>query len=199
MANSDTPFGLKPIRHMLLGALPGVNSVKGKPYTCATTYGTAIFKGDLVIPVAAGGIEAAAADAGVLVCGVMAGCRYKDANGVWHQSDYIPAIKTGFTDIEIDVYDDPFIVWEIQADDGGSGTVAEADRFATANHVAGAGSTTTGLSGHELDADNVGTGLQFRILDKYSGEVPNDWASLHTKLLVIFNEHFYNTYSGATV
>ena len=201
MANSDTPFGFKPVRHMIPGAHISVNSIKGKPYTCATTYGTAIFKGDAVIPVAAGGIEAAAADAGVLVCGVAQAFRWKDAAGDFHEGDYIPATKTGFTEIEIDVMDDPNVIFEVQADDGGSSTVAESARFAVANHVAGAGSTTTGISGHELDASDVGTGLQLRILDKCDASRynPNDWASLHTKLLVMFNEHFYSTGGGATV
>jgi len=198
MANADTPFGFKPIRHMFLGTLPGVNSVKGSPYTCAVAYATALFRGDLVVPVAAGGIEAAAANDGVIVCGVFWGCSYVDANGDQKHSDYIPATKTGFTEIKLDVYDDPFIVFETQADDAGADPLAEADRFATANHVAGAGSTTTGLSGHELDSSDAGTGLQFRILEKSTSYSPNDWAA-SVIVQVVFNEHFYNTGSGATV
>jgi hypothetical protein len=185
---------------MFLGALPGVNSVKGSPYTCATTYGTALFRGDAVKPVAAGGIEAAAANDGVLVCGVFFGCTYVDANGDQQISDYIPASKTGFTEIKLDVYDDPFIVYEVQGD-GVSASAAEADRFATANHVAGAGSTTTGLSGHELDSSDIGTGLQLRILERVLPPryTPNDWGSANVKLQVIFNEHFYSIGGGATV
>jgi hypothetical protein len=159
-----------------------------------------LFRGDLVKVVAAGGIEAAAADDGVLVCGVFWGCSYVDANGDRKQSDFIPATKTGFTDIKLDVYDDPDIIFEIQGD-GVGGAAAEADRFATANHIAGAGSTTTGISGHELDTSDIGTGLQFRILERvlpprYN---PNDWAVANVKLQVMFNEHFYKQDGGATV
>lgn len=199
MANADIAKGFRPKRHMFLGALPGVNSVKGEPYTCATTYGTALRQGDAVKPVAAGGIEKAAANDGVLVCGIFWGCSYVDANGDQQLSDEIPASKTGFTEIKLDVYDDPFIIYEIQADDGGASTAAEADTFATANHVVGTGSSVTKLSGDELDASDIGTGLQLRILRKSSAHYPNDWASSNVVLEVMFNEHFYKQDGGATV
>jgi hypothetical protein len=189
---------------MFLGALPGVNSVMGQPYTCETTYATAMFRGDLVIavtPVAAtssGCIQAAAANDGEIVCGVFWGCSYKDANGNYVTgADYIPATKTGFTEIELDVYDDPFIVYEVQADDGGSATLAATEIFATANHVAGSGSTTTGISAHELDASDAGTGLQLRIIRRITSPryTPNDWGST-TKLEVVITEHFWRQNGG---
>ena len=54
MANSDTPRGFWPIRHLTGG------TIRQSEYTIATGYATALFKGDIVKLVAGGGIEAAA-------------------------------------------------------------------------------------------------------------------------------------------
>jgi hypothetical protein len=54
------------------------------------------------------------------------------------------------------------IVFGIQCDDGTA--VAATDVFATANHVATTGDTTTKLSKHELDSSDLGTGQQMRVI-----------------------------------
>jgi len=64
---------------------------------------------------------------------------------------------------------------------------------ATANHVAGSGNATTQLSGHELDTDDIGTGLQLRIL-RLVKRPDNAWGP-HADLEVEFNEH--NGHSGS--
>lgn len=87
----------------------------------------------------------------------------------------------------VQVYDDPNIVFGVQADTGTA--VAATDRFATANHVATTGSTTTKLSANELDSSDIGTGAQLKIIGIID-EPNNSWAE-HVDLEVIFNEHLY--------
>ena len=55
-------------------------------------------------------------------------------------------------------------LFAVQADSSTALTVAA--RHATANHAVTAGDTDTGVSNVELDASDVGTGVQMRILDK---------------------------------
>ena len=76
-------------------------------------------------------------------------------------------------------------LFAIQADIGTALTVAA--RHATANHVVTAGDTDTGVSNIELDASDVGTGIQMRILNKLD-EPNNSWAE-HVDLVVEFTEN----------
>lgn len=155
MANIDNPRGFWPLRHLSGG------EIRTNRYTAAGT----IYRGDLVTAGAGGTITASAADAGVLVIGV--------------------AAHYGLTTETIEVYDDPNIVFGVQADTGTA--PAATDIFATANHVAGSGNTTTKISGHELDSSDIGTGLQMRIIGKV--EAPdNDWGE-HVDVAVVLVEH----------
>ena len=164
MANVDNPIGFRPLYHLM-----------GVPFQAnkyILTTGATAYKGDLLKVVAAGTVEPAAADDGVIVVGVAA--------------EYISDSGSAGGK-EILVWDDPYIVFAVQADTGT--TVAASDVFATANHVAGAGSATTKLSGHELDSSNIGTGAQLKIIGKVD-EPANTWAE-HVDLAVLINEHLY--------
>jgi enhancing lycopene biosynthesis protein 2 len=163
MANTDKPTGFRPIRHLTGGEI----RTERRVLTASAT----VYPGDVVKAVAGGSVEAAAADDGIICPGVAA--------------EYKVAAATGTT--WVDVYVDPNIVYEVQADSGTALTAAAVN--ATANHVATTGSTTTLMSLQELDSSDVGTGANFKIL----GMVPradNEWAE-HVKLEVIFNEHLY--------
>jgi len=70
MANKDAAFGFRPVRHLSGGEL------RTNEYKIAANYGTAIYQGQAVIAVTAGGIEAAAA--GNVVLGIFGGCFYTD-------------------------------------------------------------------------------------------------------------------------
>lgn len=164
MANVDNPKGFWPIRHQCGG------EIRSNEYIVTT--GSTVYRGDLLKVVAAGTVEAAAADAGVIVVGVAA--EYASDSG-----------SAG--GVKVLVYDDPYIVFGIQADTGTA--VAATGVFATANHVAGSGSATTFLSGHELDSSDIGTGAQLKIIGKIS-EPNNSWAE-HVDLEVLISEHLY--------
>jgi hypothetical protein len=166
MANVDNPRGMWPIRHLTGGEI--------RTNTYFVTTSAAIYKGDPVTAINTGCVSAITANDGWKVVGVAA--------------EWITAAKSATAYTEIQVYDDPNIVFGIQADSGTSPAVT--DIFATANtNTYAAGNTTTGISICELDASDIGTGLQLRILGKTSD--PNNAWGEHVDLEVIFNEHFY--------
>jgi len=168
MANIDAPIGLWVSRHLTGG------EIRAKDY-CVTASAT-IFQGDLLKVVAAGTVQASVANDGVIVIGVAA--EYKVGN------------SSGTT--KILVYDDPYIIFGVQMDDDGAITSSAIDVFATANHLAGTGSTTTYLSGHELDESDIGTGGQLRILGLCNTRDPNNAWGDHADVEVQIAEHIFN-------
>jgi hypothetical protein len=165
MANTDNPRGFWPVRHLCGG------EIRTNSYTLTT--GATVYKGDVVKAVAAGTIEAAAADIGEAAIGIAA--EYK-----------ADAASAG--GISVQVYDDPWIVFGVQMDDAGTVSTS-ADVFNTANHLAGSGSSTTKLSGHELDMSDINTGAQFKLLGLVSD--PNNSWGANCDVEVIFNEHLF--------
>lgn len=163
MANVDNAIGFEPIDHLCGG------EIRAHEYTM--TASTTVYKGDLLKIVAAGTVEPGAADIGTAAIGVAAEYKVSAATGTY----------------KILVYDDPYIIFRVQADSGTA--VAATAVGATANHVAGSGSATTKMSGHELDSSDIGTGAQLKILGKVETS-DNTWAE-HVDLRVIFNEHHY--------
>lgn len=163
MANLDNAKGFWPIGHLTGGV------IRTNEYLI--TASQTIYQGSLLKVVDGGTVEDAAADAGVIVIGVAA--EYKVGN------------SSGTTPIA--VYDDPYIIYGVQADTGTAPTAA--DVFETANHVVGSGSTTTKLSGNELDSSDIATGAQLKILGKID-EPNNAWGE-HVDLRVIINEHLF--------
>jgi len=163
MANEDAPRGFRPVRHLTGG------TIRPSVYTIASAYGTDIFNGDVVKLVTGGGIELAAA--GNRMIGVFAGVKYTDSSGNLIYKEYWPASTTA-TDIEAQVYDDPYIVFGAQSD----GSTVAADVGELTNHVAGAGSAVTGRSAHELNASSGTSTAGFRILGKVNAP-DNAWGT----------------------
>ena len=160
MANVDAAFGAKPVRHLTGGT---VRANEWKIIGDGTS-STAIFTGDFVKLLSTGYIDAAAA--GNRILGVFAGCNYTNSSGEQVFSKYYPASTTtqNSGDITALVYDDPNIVWAVQS----SGSADFADIGNLANHVAGAGSTTTGSSAHEIDGTTDTGTAGLRILGLYN-------------------------------
>ena len=157
MANSDTPFGLRPIRHKSGAPYNGAAT----PYYVNSGYGTALFIGDPVIKVAGGSntaamevpgggtfgigtlpeIEKATAGDGNRITGVIVGFSPLPSN-LEHKHNPASTARVAY------VCDDPDMVFEIQAD----GAVPAASMGLNAVLIyTHAGSTYTGLSGVELD------------------------------------------------
>jgi len=165
MANVDNPRGFWPVKHLSGG------EIRTHPYLVTT--GATVYPGDLLKVVDAGTVEAAAANDGVIVIGVAA--------------EYVnDAASAGSKAVQ--VYDDPHIVFGVQADSGTA--VAATEVFETANHVATTGSTTMYHSLQELDASDIATGAQLKIIGKLDSP-DNAWGE-HVDLLVVIAEHMFN-------
>jgi len=156
MANLDTPFGLKPIKHLMGAPWNG----KVNTYYVPSTDGTAIFKGDAVK--SAGSADAtgkfpsvAQAAAGDLIRGVVVGFGdnpYTMLHPDTPNRDYRPVS----TAMYVFVVDDPFVIFEIQEDSTGNNLAATEVGLST-NLVVGSGSTATGKSAMELDSSDTAT------------------------------------------
>lgn len=185
MANVDAPRGFKPVRY-----------VSGAPYNGAvnefSTAGgdsTAIFLGD---PVTLSGTsqtidgqiyaDVDQAATGDIVIGVVVGVK-----PVTHESTIYREASTARI---LYVADDPNLLFEIQEVSGGTALTA-ADIGLNADFVVGSGSTSTGLSGVELDNS---TEANTATLDcKIVGFVNREGNEIgeHAKWLVRLNKHQY--------
>lgn len=184
MANKDASFGLKPVKMMGGSPYSGGQS----RYRIAANYGTNIFQGDLVAQVTGGGIELHADGGTVPIVGVFNGCMFTDPTTSEQVfSNHYPA-STNASDIIAFVHDDPNTVFEIQADD----TFPVADLFGNFDIVyTNSGSTTTGISGAELDVTTgaTTTTLPLKAIDISQDPENSDVGSANTNVLVVIQNH----------
>lgn len=183
MANSDTPFGLRPVRY-----------ISGRPYTGAVNMysavssdGTAIYIGD---PVKLSGTSQ-----------TINGRIYKDVDQ-GATGDVFTGVVVGVLPVTQDslvyraastqrillVADDPELLFEIQEVSGGTALTAN-DAGLNANIVVGSGSTSSGMSGVELNNATEATTntLDVQIVD-FVDRVDNEIGE-HAKWLVRINRH----------
>ena len=190
MANIDSAFGLIPI------AKVGQNPNNGglTSYDVGASQTTAIFTGDPVKYKNDGTVEVATATDALL--GVARGAFYTDpttSKPTW--SPYIPA-TTATTDAKVFVCDDPMQTFIAQQDSVVSNIVA-ANLNENANLIFNAGSTTTGVSGVEIDSSSVADTAthQVRLIDFW--DVPDNDATLDNSVLVIkINNHKLMAHTG---
>ena len=129
---------------------------------------TDVFIGDVVDALTTGYVSPAAADSNVIV-------------GI--ANSYLSSSATG----KVRVHFDPHQSYSVQCVSGT--TPAVADYFANANHIAGAGSTTTKKSAHELNIATLSTSdLGFMILGAFP-QVGNNATQQHAEYRVRLNEH----------
>lgn len=194
MANSDTPFGFKPVKHLNGSPWNGKVNV----YYIPSTDETATFKGDAVklagsadasgkYPTVA---QAAATDA---ICGVIVGfgdnpytMLHPDAPNTDH--------RAASTAMYAFVVDDPYVIFEVQEDSVGNSIAATMVGLAT-DITVGTGSTTTGKSAMELDSSDTATAAGqcriMRLVNREDNEIGD-----HAKWEVLIAEHqFLNTIS----
>ena len=185
MANQDAAFGM---RHV--GRIGGPATNVQNRYRIAANYGTAIFKGDMVMQVTGGTVEVHADGGTVPIVGVFNGCRYTDpTTGKETFSNFYPA-STNASDIEAFIIDDPMAIFEIQAD----AAFPVADLFGNFDIVyTSSGSTTTGLSGAELDVTTGATtaGLPLKAIDISKNVDNDDVSSDATNVLVVIQNHIF--------
>jgi len=146
MANQDAAFGFRPARHLTGG------QIRAEEANIANNYDTAIYTGQVVEAVTAGGVEAATVG-DVQQAGVFGGVFYTDpttSKPTWKA--YYPA-STAAADIVATIYMDPDIVFEAQHDETGTAAL----NFSSGNFIGTGGSTVTGQSTQELDTNTFTT------------------------------------------
>jgi hypothetical protein len=186
MANQDAAFGLRPV-----GKIGGMPFTGGQSrYRIAANHGTNIFQGDLVKQVTGGHIERHDAGDTVPIVGVFNGVQYTDPTTKEQKfSNFYPA-STNASDIIAFVIDDPNVIYEIQCD----AAFPIADLFGNFDIVhTSAGSTTTGISGAELDVTTGATtaGLPIKAIDISQDPENSDVASDATNVHVVIQNSIF--------
>jgi len=190
MANQVEKFGLRPYRKLDGTPLVGAQN----RYTVASGYATAIFQGDLVIPVTGGNIERYPGNTSTAVVGVFNGCFYTDPTTQKPTfKNYYPG-GVAASDITAFVVDDPDAVFLVDAD----ATFARADLFQNYSLTAVSGNTKTGNSLQQLDVSVSGTDTTFVVqaIDISQDPDNSSTSSANANILVRINNHFYRSGTG---
>jgi hypothetical protein len=174
MSATSAPFGLRPAFHP-----SGLDRAQALAGGIPSAYNTDILKGQAVLYVAGSGVIEPVNATGDALSGAFAGVEWTDTTGRRRVSNYWPAntaYQTGSCVAYF--YNDPNIVYEIQAD----GSVAQTSIGLDANlSNFAAGSNVTGLSQATLSASILSTGVQgqVQILD-LAPYVDNAWGDAYT-------------------
>jgi hypothetical protein len=183
MANIDTPFGLRPVRYM--SGAPYNGAVNA--YSTAAGDATAIYIGDpVIISGTAQTIDGVIyqdvdqAATGDVIVGVVVGVKPVTRDSTIYREASTQRI--------VYVADDPSLLFEIQEVSGGTSLTAN-DIGLNANFVVAAGSTTTGMSGVELNNATEATTntLDLQIVG-FSNRIGNEVGE-NAKWLVRINRH----------
>ncbi len=194
MANVDSPFGLKPIRHLSGAPYNGACNA----YYCLSTYAVALFIGDPVIKVASGSNTAAYLGYAIGTLPAIQVCACTDGlvpTGVIvgfgpNRNDLSKAYKPASTESLVWVADDPDLIFEVQAD----GAVPAASMGLNGNLIAThSGNTLTNMSGYELDSGTTdgpaGDPSNPLTVIRAVNREDNDTTITHAKVEVRFNLH----------
>ena len=196
-------YGLEPIRQANGGTIRNNNFVDGNGYRIAATAPTAYFEGD-TCSLASGLLvqDIGSGNTGAVV-GVFWGAEYADnSSGDVKFVRSIAASTVAKAQFKAYVYDDPYTIFKMQADQAGS-ALTSADVGANAQNLTGSGSTVTFKAGSSLDsstASNTQNATQqaypFQILG--SAETDLSYSALGTTMdvLVKINTHSWGRYDG---
>ena len=190
MANVSEKFGLRPYRKLDGTPLVGAQN----RYTIASGYATAIYQGDLVLPVAAGNIERHTAGNSTPVVGVFNGVFYTDPTTQKPTyKNYYPG-SIAASDITAFVVDDPDAVFLMDADEA----FTRANLFANYSVTNTTGVTQTGISKVQLDVSATGTAATFVVqaIDISQDPDNSDTGSANANILVRINNHFFRSGTG---
>jgi len=185
MANVDKAFGLRP-----LGNLSATGAQKQYGYEIADNQSGAIYQGDLVT-LSGGYVVKYDSSLHTAALGVFNGCSYIDPTSgkpTW-KNFYPGSVNITAGVITAEVVDDPNQLFLIQADED----VVQADIGLNANIAYTAGSSTTGVSGTELDSSTIAdtAALNLKIVGLYN--VPGNALGDFAVVVVKINEHLYGS------
>lgn len=197
MANTDKPFGFKPVKHLDGSPYNGAFNI----YYHSASDGTALFIGDLVqpdetntettgkYPSVKQHVAAQTDNVGVVV-GVGDTPQLAIRNTNTNAVNYCPAS----TAMYIAVADAPDLIFEIQ-EDSDTSTLDAGALHANADVIVGSGSTTTGISAMEIDSSSVTSSAAcLRLLRLVPRE--DNALGANAKWWVLINEHAYKTTTG---
>jgi hypothetical protein len=191
MANKDAAFGMRPVGR--IGGSPYTGGLSR--YRIAADYGTAIFQGDMVMQVTGGGVEVHADGGTVPIVGVFQGCSYTDPTTKEQvYKNYYPA-STDASDIFAYIIDDPMVIFEIQC----NAAFPVADLLGNFDIVyTSSGSTTTGISGAELNVSDgaTTTSLSLKCIDISQDPQNSDVSSDATNVHVVIQNHLFGVKSA---
>jgi hypothetical protein len=185
MANKVELYGLRPVRQ--LNGSPFINAQNR--YRIAADYGTSIYQGDLVEPLASGTIQKHTGNTSGQVVGVFNGCFYTDPTTQKPTfKNYYPA-STNASDITAFVIDAPETVFEINS----NLSFVVADIFKNFSVTDTTGSTQTGISYAQLDVADSGVAGTFVVqaIDISQNPDNSDVTTSNVGVLVRVNNHFY--------
>lgn len=187
MANTDKPFGAKPVSTILGVPWNGQFSIFYVP----GTDGTAIYSGDFVEM--SGSSDSTGkfptvkqARANQNLRGVAVGFG-KDPDQMLNPDDLEEQYRAASTARYVAVVDDPDVIFEIQEDSDG-GALAATDVGSNVDITVGTGNSSTGISAMEIDSSTATTSTaQLRLMGivrRTGNEIGN-----YAKWLVRINEH----------
>lgn len=201
MANADTPFGLKPVRHK--GGAPYNGAAS--PYLIPSSDSNAMFVGDPVVITGTANTAQIKRVGGDFQIGTLPTVAKATAGA----TNRITGVIVGFmpetrssevygvasTDRVALVADDPDLVFQAQADDALAVTGIGANANLVFTH---SGNTITGISGVEVDSSTsaVGATLQVRVL-RFVNDPENEANSAANKVEVAINLHTMTTGVGS--
>jgi len=187
MANIDAGFGLRPVGKLGSEAI----NMGTSQYEIASGETDVIFKGDLVKLETTGKITKSGNGDAVAAIGVFNGCFYNDptTQKPTFSNHYPGSITPTQGAIDAFVYDDPNMLFEIQAD----GVIAADKVGRNADIVYAAGNTINGQSKTEINSTvaNAGAAAQLRIIRICEDPENSDIASANANWIVRINEHQY--------
>ena len=191
MANQLEKFGLRPYRKLDGTPLVGAQN----RYRVKSSYGTAIYQGDLVIPTSTGHIERHTGNTSNAVVGVFNGCFYTDPTTKKPTfSNYYPG-SIAADDIVAQVIDDPQTLFLIDADTA----LTRAGLFTNYSVTNVTGNTDTGISKVQLDVSEVSTSFSFALMavDICQDVNNEDTGNANANIVVRINNHFYQQNNNA--
>lgn len=183
-------YGLRPAYHLTGGV------IRIRAYPIASGYSDDLLVGDPLQILTDGTVALAAPSSSTQNIGVFSGVQYKAPDGSIVYSKVWPDDQVA-TEIKALVYDDPNIVYTVEADQDGA-ALTQAAVGANIDLTAAAGNIPNGLSGWYLDSSGSPgpTAAQVRILG--SAEPDGNWTGVGVPMdvYVKFNEHAWLTTTG---
>ena len=192
MSNQLEKFGLRPYRKLDGTPLVGAQN----RYTIKPGYATAIYQGDMVVPVSTGNIERHTAGNAAAVVGVFNGVFYNDptTQKPTYKNYYPGGITPTQGDITAFIVDDPDAVFLSDAD----AAFTRADLFKNYSVTNTTGVTQTGISKVQLDVSASGIASTFAVqaIDISQDPDNSDTSVSNANILVRINNHFFRSGTG---